>query len=105
MSGQDSSWTGSGSANGSTFSGDQLGWEPTSSTAPLTQGVTLGATVAPASPGLGDTAAVLAAVPAGVGNGYGTTTLGAGLTLAIPPTAPPGPYTSALTITIVTSNP
>jgi hypothetical protein len=105
VSGQDSSWTGSGSANGSTFSGDQLGWEPTSSTAPLTQGVTLGATVAPASPGLGDTAAVLAAVPAGVGNGYGTTTLGAGLTLAIPPTAPPGPYTSALTITIVTSNP
>ena len=40
-----------------------------------------------------------------LGNGYGTTTLGAGLTLAIPPTAPPGPYTSALTITIVTSNP
>jgi hypothetical protein len=105
VSGQDAPWTGSGSAAGGTFSGNQLGWQPTSSTAPLTQGVTLGPAVTAASPGLGGTAAVLASAPAGLGNGYGTTTLGADLTLAIPPTAPPGPYTSGLTITAVSSNP
>jgi hypothetical protein len=104
LSGQDSSWTGSGSASGSTFSGNQLGWAPTSSTTPLPQGVTLGATVNPAGPGLGDTAAVLASAPAGVGDGYGTITLGAGLTLAIPPGTQPGPYTSSLTISAVSSS-
>ena len=40
-----------------------------------------------------------------MGNGYGTTTLGANLTLAIPATAPAGPYTSGLTISAVTTNP
>jgi hypothetical protein len=106
VSGQDSTgFTGSGTAAGGTISGNQLGWVPTSSTTPLTQGVTLGATVAPATLGLGTTAAVLASVHSGVGNGYGTTTLGANLTLAIPATAPAGPYTSGLSITSVSTLP
>jgi hypothetical protein len=103
VSGEDSSWTGSGSAAGGTISGNQLGWVPTDTA--LGTAVTLGGTVAPASPGLGSTAAVLASATAGLGNGYGTSTLGANLTLAIPATAPAGPYTSGLTITAVTSNP
>jgi len=106
VSGQDSAgFTGSGTAAGGTISGNQLGWVPTSSTSPLTQGVTLGGTVAPGSPGLGTAAAVLASVHAGIGNGFGTTTLGANLTLAIPSTAPAGPYTSGLNITSVSTNP
>jgi hypothetical protein len=104
LSGQDSPWTGSGSASGNSFSGNQLGWAPTSSTTPLPPGVTLGATVTPAGPGLGS-ATVLASAPATLGNGYGTITLGADLTLAIPPDTPPGPYTSDLTISAVSSNP
>ena len=103
VSGQDGNWTGSGSAAGGTISGNQLGWTPSSTT--LATGVTLGSPVTPASPGLGTTAAVLASVVAGVGNGYGTSTFGANLTLAIPPTSPAGPYTSSLTITAVTANP
>jgi hypothetical protein len=105
VSGQDSNWTGSGTAAGATISGNQLGWTPTSSTSPLTQGVTLGPTVSPASPGLGTTPAVLASVHAGVGNGAGTTTLGADLTLAIPQNQAAGPYTSGLTITASDTNP
>jgi hypothetical protein len=103
VSGEDSSWTGTGSAAGGTISGNQLGWTPTDTA--LGSAVTLGPTVAPASPGLGSAAAVLASATAGLGNGYGTSTLGANLTLAIPATAPAGPYTSGLTITAVTSNP
>lgn len=103
VSGQDSNWTGSGSAAGGTISGNQLGWVPTSTT--LATGVTLGPTVTPASPGLGSAAAVLASVHAGNGNGFGTSTFGANLTLAIPSTTPAGPYTSSLTVTAVTSNP
>src|SRR5262249_29392452 len=74
VSGQDSNWTGSGSAAGASFSGNQLGWTPTN-VGTLPQGVTLGPTVPPASPGLGSTAAVLASVHAGLGNGFtnGTT--------------------------------
>jgi Bacterial Ig-like domain (group 3) len=102
VSGQDAAWTGTGTAAGGTFSGNQLGWAPTDTV--LAQGVTLGATVAPAAPGLG-TAATLASVHAGIGNGYGTSTLGANLSLVIPPTVPAGPYTSGLTISAVTSNP
>jgi alpha-glucuronidase len=105
VSGQDSNWTGSGTAAGATISGNQLGWTPTTSTSPLTQGVTLGATVPPANPGLGTTAAVLASVHAGIGNGVGTTTLGANLTLAIPTGQAAGPYTSGLTITAADTNP
>jgi hypothetical protein len=103
VSGQDAAWTGTGTAAGGTFSGDQLGWAPTDTA--LAPGVTLGATIAPAAPGLGTTAATLASVHAGLGNGYGTSTLGANLSLVIPPTAPAGPYTSGLTISAVTSNP
>ena len=103
VSGQDSAWTGSGSAAGGTFSGDQLGWAPTDTV--LAPGVTLGSTVTPAAPGLGTAAATLASVHAGLGNGFGTSTLGANLSLVIPPTAPAGPYTSGLTISAVTSNP
>ncbi len=102
VSGQDGSWTGTGTAAGGTFTGNQLGWTPTDTA--LAPGVTLGTAVTAASPGLG-TAAPLASVHAALGNGYGTTTLGANLTLAIPATAPAGPYTSGLTISAVTTNP
>lgn len=107
VSGQSSSWAGSGTAAGATIAADQLGWAPTSSTTPLTQGVTLGGTVAPGTTtnGLGDAAQVLASVHAGNGNGYGTTTLGANLTLAIPAAQAAGAYSSGLNITSVTTNP
>jgi hypothetical protein len=103
VSGQDGPWTGTGTAAGGTFTGGQLGWVPTDTA--LAPAVTLGGTVAPVTPGLGTTAATLASVHAGVGNGYGTSTLGADLTLDIPATAPAGPYTSGLTISAVTTNP
>jgi hypothetical protein len=102
VSGQDAAWTGTGTAAGGTFSGNQLGWAPTDTA--LAPSVTLGSPVTAATPGLG-TAAPLASVHAGLGNGYGTSTLGANLTLAIPATAPAGPYTSGLTISAVTTNP
>jgi hypothetical protein len=102
VSGQDGSWTGTGTAAGGTFTGNQLGWTPTDTA--LAPGVTLGSAVAAGAPGLG-TAAPLASVHAALGNGYGTTSLGANLALVIPPTAPAGPYTSGLTISAVTSNP
>jgi hypothetical protein len=102
VSGQDAAWTGTGTAAGGTFPGSQLGWQPTDTA--LAPAVTLGALVNPVTPGLG-TAATLASVHAGLGNGYGTSTLGAALSLVIPPTAPAGPYTSGLTISAVTSNP
>ena len=105
VSGQDSNWTGSGTAAGATISGNALGWAPTSSTTPLTQGVTLGPVVPPNGPGLGTAAAVLASVHAGTGNGFGTTTLGANLTLAIPSGQAAGPYNSGLTITAASTNP
>src|SRR5262249_28333779 len=105
VSGQDSAWTGSGTAAGSTFSGDQLGWTPTLGTTVAT-GVTAGPTVAPKTtgPGLGTTAGVLASVPHGSPTGYGQSDLGATLNLAIPSTAPAGPYSSNLTITAVQTN-
>jgi hypothetical protein len=105
LSAQDSNWIGSGAARGATISGDQLGWTPTSSTSPLTQGVALGGPVAPGSPGIGSTPAVLAAVTAGLGNGFGNTTIGADLTLAIPTPQAAGPYTSGLSLTSVSATP
>lgn len=102
VSGQDGAWTGTGTAAGGTFPGSQLGWTPTDTA--LAPAVTLGNPVNPVTPGLG-TAATLASVHAGLGNGFGTSTLGANLALVIPPTAPAGPYTSGLTISAVTSNP
>ena len=101
VSGQDADWTGTGTAANGTISGNQLGWTPTDTV--LATGATLGGTVAPASPGIGTTAATLASAPAG--SGAGTSTLGADLNLAIPATATPGPYTSGLTISAVTSAP
>jgi ABC-type phosphate transport system substrate-binding protein len=101
VSGQASGFTGSGTVAGSTIPADQLGWVPTGAVA---SGGTLGPAVAPgSSPGLGDTAQVLAS--ATPGNGFGTSTLGANLTLDIPETAPPGTYTSTLTITYVEAGP
>jgi hypothetical protein len=104
VSGQSSDFTGSGTAAGASIPGDQLGWTPTS-TGQLPQGVTLGGQVTPAGPGLGTTPAVLASVPAGLNNGYGTATLGANLTLAIPVPQAAGPYAGGLSITSVSSNP
>jgi Bacterial Ig-like domain (group 3) len=105
VSGQANEFVGSGTAAGATISGNQLGWTPTSSTSPLTQGVTLGGTVAPASPGLGSNPAVLASVTAGLNNGYGTTTLGANLDLLFPVPQAAGPYAGGLSITSVSTNP
>jgi hypothetical protein len=101
VSGQTSDFTGSGSAAGGTISGNQLGWVPTDTS--LGTGAVLGGTVAPASPGLGSTAAVLASALAGGGNG--TSGLGANLTLDIPATVAAGPYAGTLTITAITSLP
>jgi hypothetical protein len=104
VTGQDTTWSGSGTANGSTIPADQLGWTPTGS-GTLPQGVTLGPTVTPGSPGLGSTAAVLASARSGNGNGYGTTVLGANLTLLIPVAQQPGSYDASLTISAVDTNP
>jgi alpha-tubulin suppressor-like RCC1 family protein len=100
VSGQDTDWAGTDSATGASIPGDQLGWAPTSS-GTLPNGVTLGAVVPPGDPGLGSAAGVLASATAGLGNGYGTTTLGAALTLVIPAGQTPGPYTANLTFTAV----
>jgi hypothetical protein len=104
VSGQDTTWRGSGTADGSTIPGDQLGWTPTGSD-PVPQGVTLGSQVIPASPGLGSAPAVLAFVHSGNGNGYGTATLGASLLLVIPVTQQAGPYAGSLSISVVATNP
>jgi hypothetical protein len=101
VSGQSADFAGSGTAATSTISGNQLGWAPTDTS--LGTGAALGGTVAPGSPGLGTTAAVLALAHAG--NGLGTSALGANLTLAIPATALAGPYASSLTVTAVTALP
>jgi hypothetical protein len=103
VTGQVANFVGSGTAASGNIPGDQLGWVPTDTS--LATGAVLGATVTPgsSSPGLGDTAEVLAsAVP---GGGNGTSALGANLTLDIPATAPAGPYTSSLTVTGVTTGP
>jgi hypothetical protein len=101
VSGQAADFTGSGTANGSIISGNLLGWVPIGSCAAA--GVTFGPVVGPGAPGLGTTAAVLAAAHAGTG--FGTCTMDANLTLAIPVAAKPGDYTSTLTVTAVTALP
>jgi Bacterial Ig-like domain (group 3) len=102
VSGQSSNFTGSGTAAGATISGNQLGWVPTDAT--LATGAALGPTVSPASPGLGTTAAILALAHAATpGSGFGTSQLGANLTLAIPTGQRAGPYAATMTITAVTS--
>lgn len=101
ISGQDTGRSGSGAA----ISGNQLGWKPASGSSPIPPGVTLGGPVAPDSPALGTTPAVLALVHAGLNNGYGTITLVANLTLAIPAQQAAARYTSGLSITSVSANP
>jgi len=93
--GQASGFTNPTSHPAGGFSGDQLGWAPNDTS--LASGAVLGPVVAPTFPGLGTTPGVLAS--ASPGTGFGTSTLGAFLTLAIPPTAPSGPYTSVRTLT------
>jgi hypothetical protein len=102
VSGQASSFVGSGTAAGYTFSGNQLGWAPTA-VGTLVDGATLGGTVAPVSPGLGTTAATLASAAANCG--FGTNVMSANLTLDIPPLTAEGPYVSTMTITAVTTGP
>jgi phosphate transport system substrate-binding protein len=101
VSGQAADFTGSGTATGASIPGNQLGWAPTGMS--LAASVTLGGVVAPAAPGLGTAAAVLASAPAG--SGFGTSQLGADLTLAIPPEAEVGDYTGSLSVTAVTAQP
>lgn len=101
LSGEADDFTGSGTAAGASVPGNQLGWTPTASS--LAPGVTLGGTVTPAGPGLGTQPGFLAFAHAG--SGYGTSTLGASLTLAIPATAAAGDYTGSLTVTAITALP
>ena len=111
VTGQDSAWTG-GSPLAGTFSGNQLGWTPTSGT--TAQGVTFGPAVIAGTTATGGLASAqtLAFAPqglgnyatSGVGNGYGVTNLGASLSLLIPLTAPPGAYTSTVTFTAIPSH-
>jgi alpha-tubulin suppressor-like RCC1 family protein len=101
-SGQESDFAGSGSAMGDSIPGNQLGWTP-ATVGSLQGGATLGPTVAPAAPGLGSSAAVLASAAAG--DGAGTDVLTADVSLLIPGGQQPGPYTGGLTITYVESAP
>jgi hypothetical protein len=101
VSGQAGDFTGSGTAAGSSISGNQLGWTPTGN--PVAPGVTLGGTVPPGGPGLGTFPGFLAFAHAG--SGYGTSVLSANLTLDIPVQAATGPYAGALTISAVTALP
>jgi len=100
VSGQESNFAGSGTANGFSISGNQLGWTPTGTPA---GGATLGATVAPGSPGLGTTAGTLASAHAG--SGTGTSNLSANLLLAIPAAQHAGQYAGTLTLTAVDTLP
>jgi hypothetical protein len=100
--GQESVFTGSGTAAGSAIAGGQLGWVPTAVQAPQ-DGASLGTRVNPVSPGLGATAATLALAPPGCG--FGTNVLSANLTLDIPPAAVAGPYLGSMTITFMTVGP
>jgi hypothetical protein len=101
VSAQDTAFTGSGTAAGSTIPGDDLGWTPGGT---VSGGATLGPMVVPgASPGLQDAAQVLAS--AAPGSGVGTDSLSAALTLDIPAATSAGPYTSSLTITYLLTGP
>jgi hypothetical protein len=101
VSGQSTDFTESVTNPHGDISGNQLGWVPTDTA--LAPGVILGPTVTPGAPGLGSTAAILAQAHAG--NGFGTSTLGANLTLLIPASAPAAAYTASLSISAATSNP
>lgn len=101
VSGLGNDFAGSGTAAGATLPcAGNLTWTPTN-TGTLPQGVTLGSATTSVCP----TAAVLASVHAGTGNGAGTTTLGANLFLNIPSGQVAGPYAGGLGITATTTNP
>ncbi|HEY7324373.1 MAG TPA: substrate-binding domain-containing protein [Streptosporangiaceae bacterium] len=104
VDGQMSGFTGGSGGSAATISGDQLGWSPTA-VSPLVGGATLGPVVTPGTNpnGLGDTAQVLAAAPGG--QGVGTNTLSANLTLSIPVATPAGVYSGLLTITYLEAGP
>ena len=88
-------------AGSTAIPGDDLGWAPSGTVA---GGATLGPAVLPgASPGLADAAQLLASAAPGLG--VGTDTLSAALTLFIPATVAPGPYSSTLTITYLLTGP
>jgi hypothetical protein len=101
VTGQESNFAGPGTAS---VSGNQLGWTPTS-TATLPAGVILGPVVAPAAPGLGTTAAVLAQEHAGANTGTSSANLSANLSLLIPAAQAAGAYSGTLTLTAVQSLP
>ena len=101
VSGQASDFTETATTPAGDISGNQLGWVPTDTALP--DGGVLGPTVTPGSPGLGTTAAVWASAAAG--KGFGTSTLGANLTLNIPSGSPAGAYSSALSVSYTTSAP
>jgi ABC-type phosphate transport system substrate-binding protein len=101
VSGQVADFAGSGTAAGASILGNQLGWMPTETS--VGTGVSLGGTVTPGAPGLGTTSAVLALAHAG--SGYGTSTLAANLTLALPAETAAGDYTSGLTVNAITALP
>jgi hypothetical protein len=114
VSGQESDFTGSGAAAGATISGNQLGWTPflvpprgvlvpSGHVSVPQEGVIPGPPVAPADPGLGTTAAILASAKEGWG--FGTYVLSALVVLDIPPAAAGGPYGGTLTITAVEAAP
>ncbi len=106
VSGQASDFTGTAVALPYTIPADDLGWAPDLPTpSPLPAGVTLGPVIAPGtSPGgLGDTGGVL--LSADPGDGYGTFTSEAQLTLDIPADAPAGAYTGSLTVTYLETGP
>jgi hypothetical protein len=84
-----------GSLPASDIPGNQLGWVPIGT---VQGGAVLGGAIIPASPGLSSAATLASAAP---GSGQGTSTLGANLTLNIPPTTVVGQFTAALTLTAV----
>jgi hypothetical protein len=102
VSGQEGTFTGSGTAAGATMSGNQLGWVPAFVGAPV-DGATPGPTVTPAAPGLGTTPGQLAWSAAGCG--FGVNTVNATLNLIIPASQLAGPYAGTLNITYITTQP
>jgi hypothetical protein len=98
-------WNATGSVSDFTsgansFSGNDLGWTPTITTANTAGDVTAGAKVAATSPGL-TTAAALASAAAH--HGGGTTVVGAALDLQVPFTTPSGNYSATLTVTLLSN--
>ncbi len=105
VSGQESTFTGSGTA---TIPANSLGWTP-AFVGSAVGAAAIGGAVAPvgantgsSGPGLGTAATLASATP---GNGFGTNILTAALLLDIPSSTPPGAYAGNLTITYVTAGP